>query len=323
MSEHLVLDNTMGAMLIGVIVAATLWGVSCVQMWFYYNYYPKDAWYIKLLVAAVFLSDTIHQILVTHTIYTYVISNFGNVVELGNLVWSILVEVLFNGITALMVQSFMTLRVWRLSNRSYILTGVVTLLVIGEFVAVLYYCAKAFQLQTYAQLVSVKNTSMSINVLAAAGDVLIAIVLCSMLQKSRTGFKRSDTMINKLIIFTMNTGLLTSLCAVASLVSILAAPNTFIYIGFFFCMGRLYSNTLMATLNARQSIRGAVDDTMTVSLQKLKQAGSLPVTSKRQPSNIAIKVDTVQEYSQDHQYEDREFLDMDETKINREGGKAV
>ena len=112
----------------------------------------------------------------------------------------------------------------------------------------------------------------------------------------------------------------------------------------------------MATLNARQSIRGAVDDTMTVSLQKLKQAGSLPVTSKvysrsihgflsgvflqRQPSNIAIKVDTVQEYSQDHQYEDREvrllfhpsvlhlpiksqFLDMDETKINREGGKAV
>ena len=108
----------------------------------------------------------------------------------------------------------------------------------------------------------------------------------------------------------------------------------------------------MATLNARQSIRSAADDIMTVSLQ----AGSLPVTSEvysrsihgflsgvflqRQPSNIAIKVDTVQEYSQDHQYEDPEvrllfhpsvlhlpiksqFLDMDETKINREGGKAV
>jgi len=130
-------------------------------------------------------------------------------------------------------------------------------------------------------------------------------------------------MINKLIIFTMNTGLLTSLCAVASLVSILAAPNTYIYIGFFFCMSRLYSNTLVATLNARKSIRAAVDDTMTVSLQKLKHASSLPVTSKRQPSNIAIKVDTVQEYSRDHHYSDPDFLDMDETKIDREDGKAV
>jgi len=31
---------------------------------------------------------------------------------------------------------------------------------------------------------------MTVNALAAAGDVLIAIVLCTMLQKSRTGFKR-------------------------------------------------------------------------------------------------------------------------------------
>jgi hypothetical protein len=31
---------------------------------------------------------------------------------------------------------------------------------------------------------------MTINALAAAGDVLIAATLCIMLQKSRTGFKR-------------------------------------------------------------------------------------------------------------------------------------
>ena len=31
---------------------------------------------------------------------------------------------------------------------------------------------------------------MAVNALAAGGDVLIAFVLCFMLQKSRTGFKR-------------------------------------------------------------------------------------------------------------------------------------
>ena len=60
---------SLGAILIGVIVAAALWGgthsynftvispkvwprfqVSCVQVWYYYNHYPKDAWYLKRLV---------------------------------------------------------------------------------------------------------------------------------------------------------------------------------------------------------------------------------------------------------------------------------
>jgi len=132
----------------------------------------------------------------------------------------------------------------------------------------------------------VQEVSISINVLAAAGDVLIAVVLCSMLQKSRTGFQESDTMINKLIIFTMNTGLLTSLCAVASFISILAAPNTFIYIAFFFNIGRFYSNTLMATLNARRGVRSTgSDDAMTVSLQRFKQGSSM-VNSKVNPTRM-------------------------------------
>jgi hypothetical protein len=61
---------------------------------------------------------------------------------------------------------------------------------------------------------------MVVNILAAAGDVLIAAMLCTMLHVQRTGFKKSDTMINKLMIFVVNTGLLTSVCAVMSLVSV-------------------------------------------------------------------------------------------------------
>jgi hypothetical protein len=35
-----------------------------------------------------------------------------------------------------------------------------------------------------------QNLSIAVNAVAAAGDVLIAIVLCTILQKARTGFKR-------------------------------------------------------------------------------------------------------------------------------------
>lgn len=50
---------------------------------------------------------------------------------------------------------------------------------------------------------------MVVNVLAAAGDVLIAATLCIILHRSKTGFRVSDTMINRLMAFCVNTGLLT------------------------------------------------------------------------------------------------------------------
>jgi len=318
----------MGATFIGVVVAASLWGVSCLQVWYYYTMYPTDAWYIKLLVPAVLAFDTVHQILITHSIYTYLVTNFGNVVELGNIVWSLLGEVLCNGFTALLVQCFLTMRVWRLSDKNYILTGLVLSLVLAEFICVIIYVVKGFQMTTFAELAQLKNLSMTVNALAAAGDVLIAISLCSMLQKSRTGFKTSDTMITKLMIFTINTGLLTSICAVASLISISAAGTTFIYITFYFCLGRLYSNSLMAILNARQSIRSMVsDEIVSISLSGMQKSDGTAAVSKGQTNSIAIKVDTTQEFTRDGDSADPELsrtdrkIDLEHANINVTAGQ--
>lgn len=114
-STHSV-DNTMGASLIGVICAAMLYGVSCVQTWYYFNRYSKDVWYIKALVGGVWFFDSVHQMLISHTVYYYVISNYNNPAILTNMVWSILLEVLFNGFIGFLVQMFLTLRVWRCTD---------------------------------------------------------------------------------------------------------------------------------------------------------------------------------------------------------------
>ena len=49
-----------------------------------------------------------------------------------------------------------------------------------------------------------KSLALTFNALTAVTDVAIALVLCYLLQQSRTGFRRSDTLITKLIIFTVN-----------------------------------------------------------------------------------------------------------------------
>ncbi|KAJ3887689.1 hypothetical protein GG344DRAFT_68597 [Lentinula edodes] len=53
------------------------------------------------------------------------------------------------------------------------------------------------------------------------------------------------------------------LCSISSLIAILAAPDTLIYVVFFFSIGRLHAITLLTTLNAREKIRQSDDDTGT------------------------------------------------------------
>ncbi|KAF4608121.1 hypothetical protein EYR40_000465 [Pleurotus pulmonarius] len=332
------IDNTMGAALIGCILAAALYGVSTVQTFFYFTHYSRDPWYTQQIVLAVWVFDTLHQALITHTVYHYVISNYFNPIALGNMIWSILLEVLVNGFIGLIVQSYLMHRIWRLSGKKlwplFLIVGthlpssqpLLTIasylqgpFILGEFVCSLVFTILSLQMTTFAELTSLKGLSMTVNVLAAAGDLLISICLVLMLHKRRTGFKKSNTIISRLIIFTINTGLLTTMCAIASLISILVWDATLIYVTFFFCIGRFYANTLLATLNARSIIRnvGEEVDTNSVPLSGrhasstlnkarliyslLKVAAFLtnPFQIGPKPTNISIQIDTAHEYMRD------------------------
>lgn len=307
-SPRIHIDDTFGAAFVGVIVAAVLHGVSCAQAWYYFTH-QNDKWLVKTLVSFVMLFDTIHQVLISHTVYTYLVSNYNNQEQLKYLVWSVLVEVLFNGFTAFLVQSFLARRVWQLSGRNIWLTGLVAFLVLSEFGCVLAFAALSLRFTTYEQLGTLKELSITVNALGAAGDVVIAFALCVLLHRSRTGFQRSDSMINKLIIFAVNTGVLTSLCAIASLISIAVAPDTFLYIAFFFCLGRLYSNSLLATLNARKMIRAAsggiqsTSDHNNISFREIPATKSLKSIARlnKRPTqtNISIMIDTTKEFATD------------------------
>ncbi|KAF8815682.1 hypothetical protein BYT27DRAFT_7155573 [Phlegmacium glaucopus] len=164
------------------------------------------------------------------------------------------------------------MRIWRLSGRNIYLTGSSVILVAASFGTYILYIAKAAQLKDLPSLATIKSESIAVNVLSAATDLLIAAILCTLLNLSRTGFQKSDTIINKLILFSVNTGLITSICALASMVSILVAGNTFIYIASFLCLG-LYTNSLLSTLNVRKMIRGGSDgasvNAMSLSLRGL------------------------------------------------------
>lgn len=57
-----------------------------------------------------------------------------------------------------------------------------------------------------------------INALDATTSVLIASFSIYYLLRERTGFKRSETIVNRLIIYAINTGLVTSICSILTLI---------------------------------------------------------------------------------------------------------
>ncbi|KAJ7323860.1 hypothetical protein DFH08DRAFT_887048 [Mycena albidolilacea] len=254
------LDNTMGSMLLGVIVSAVLYGISLLQCLFYFTRYVRDAKILKILVASTLFLDTLHLSFVIHTMYHYLISNYYTHDALQRMIWSVSLEALPTGITAGLVQSFYAYRIWRMSHHNIFLTGFILVLVLATSACGTAWVVLALQAGTYERLLRISPLTISINALSTAADVTITSTLCFMLYRTRPTSRETETMVNRLILFTINTGLLTSLCAVASLISLIASPKTLIYASFYFCIGRLYSNALLASLNARAVIRGRIND---------------------------------------------------------------
>jgi hypothetical protein len=68
--------------------------------------------------------------------------------------------------------------------------------------------------------------------------------------RSKTGFRRTDTIINRLIRGAIQTGLFASMFALGDLFSFVFAPRTTFYAMFAYPIGRIYTNV-------RRDIRAA------------------------------------------------------------------
>lgn len=299
MAEHI--QENMGSMLAGVIVSAVLLGVSLVQTFYYYMSYPTDPWPLKSLVAATAVLDTVHLVFISHTMWHYLISNFNNPHGLELITWSIVMEALCTGVTGCLVQCFYLTRLWLLSKGNMLLTGFILAIVLATAAMGTAWVILAMQLKTFDDLLTISPITISINALSTASDVLIAGSLCLMLHRARTGFKKSDTMINRLMLFVVNTGVLTSCIAIAALVALIASPLTLIYACFYFCIGRLYTNSFLATLNGRDLVKRKNNDTshMLNSIPPtLLNTHSSTNSKKLFPQNISIRIDQTQESDQ-------------------------
>ncbi|KAG1732397.1 uncharacterized protein EDB91DRAFT_1349061 [Suillus paluster] len=300
-------DNTLGALLIGFAVSATAFGMLTIQVFIYYRRFPQDKAAYKVLAASIWFLSLIDQAFIGYAVYYYTITNYLNPLPLavGRPQWTLILQMTLGAVVGAVVKACFTIRVWRFSYRNWWLTGFLFLLVfsqLGKGIVLvslpnvrlmkcvsmsgtaITFTVKCFQVPSFSYMTRVRlvgSFSLGIGVLT---DMSIAAALCFYLQRMRSSYSGADSLINKLSIYAVNTGILTSTVSLSTLILFNAMPMNFVFICMYFVLSKLYAISFLATLNTRKIIRGRGTDreggksaTFSIVTESMRQSVRIPM----------------------------------------------
>ncbi|KAM5544655.1 hypothetical protein V8D89_001553 [Ganoderma adspersum] len=249
------LDNTFGAVFLGTVLGAILYGLTSHQTFRYYRLYPTDPLVLKLTVLALWVMDSFHTVLCIHVCYYYLVSHYFKPERLLSGVWSIRLTVITTGGVIAITHVFFARRIFLIGNRNIYLMIVIGFLLIAETCFCLAATVETFLAVTFEKYVSEFKWIVPCSLgTAVIIDAVTSSTLTYYLHKCRTGFKRTDSLIDVLMVYTINTGLLTGLLNLAAMLAATFSPNTLIYYGIDIVSSKMYANSLLAVLNARRSL---------------------------------------------------------------------
>jgi len=258
MASAIDIPKTFGALLIGGLFSALLSGFVIVQVIVYFKLYPSDLTRLKVLVLAVWFLDTCHSICIWLSLWSYFIDHFGNAPQINVIHWSLALSVLFPALLTLLVHMFFAHRIFMLSKRNYFLTAPIVILAILRLASACTTTSFMLHLHTFSRFKQdvrfIFTTGLA---LSTTIDVIITASLFVLLQTSRTGAATLDAVIDALIRYTFETSSLTCAGTIASMLCWCIIPNNLIFFGLHFGIGKLYANSLLVTLNTRETVRRA------------------------------------------------------------------
>ncbi|EIM81863.1 uncharacterized protein STEHIDRAFT_161217 [Stereum hirsutum FP-91666 SS1] len=102
----LALGSTFGVFYVFLVLASILYGVSCVQAFLYFTSArsSRDHGAVKFLVIWMLFLDTFHEACLIHSVYWYLVDNWGVPEGLGFAVWSLQVSVYINSVATFTTQ---------------------------------------------------------------------------------------------------------------------------------------------------------------------------------------------------------------------------
>lgn len=247
-------------LLLGILWNWCLYGILLVQCYVYSYNFPTDKRFLKLLVLGVFLMETLQTALSCADLYYWFASGFGDMNRLASPYASPFDVPIIGSVVALAIQFFFVYRIWLLGNKGYWywwLSGVICVISTVDTTA-----AFAGGIYTHIRGSFVSGRWLKILVMTwlignAVSDTLIACALLYLLAKQlkrRDGHFSGHALIS-IVRLTVESNILTTTVSIVAAVMVVWHTDKNWYICPTDIIGKLYSNTLLVSLNNRISIR--------------------------------------------------------------------
>lgn len=273
------------------------------QTFLYFTTYKKDKTWMKLFVATLFICDTLNSAFDVAFVYIPLVEKYGDVEALSYATWVFNTDPAMTAIIALMVQMFFA---WRVK----VLTNSWPAVFFIAFCSICQWCGgvgTAIACGIIPEFIHFQKFQVIVIIwlaFSAVADTAITMALVWHLRKHKTGFTATDDIVNKIIRMTVQTGMITALCATIDLILFLASPSG-LHLTFNLPLSKLYTNSLMSSLNSRSGWKygsGAGNGLTGDSSHGRRDSRALGVGSNLRPiQQVYIDVESHELKDRDHQ----------------------
>ncbi|KAJ7047737.1 hypothetical protein C8F04DRAFT_19897 [Mycena alexandri] len=227
------LDLTLGPIIIGAFFSVFFFGLICMQTINYLQKFPNDIFLIKCTVISLWVLELAYTACICQGAYKMSVTDFGQVFTLLYTPWGLNLGVVIGSLIDHGVQSFFVARIYKVTGALYI--------------SIFLWLCVAF-----LQAVSLTLAAEAIHAIL---DIINACVLCFYLRvQSRSAFKSTTVLIDRLVVYTLQTGLTTSVVALGAAIAFRVAPEDYIWTAFFMSMPGSFMSALLANINNRKSL---------------------------------------------------------------------
>ncbi|KAF9016519.1 hypothetical protein BDZ89DRAFT_1118101 [Hymenopellis radicata] len=157
--------------------------------------------------------------------------------------WQLIASLIATYIITFIVQTFYGIRVYKVTRRNKLIFGIICIISLVQIAAGTAFVAE--EVTADQPTVIVKNTTTLMLEVAST----VVCMHCA-----------TDRLLHRLVIYAINMGLIGCLVALVQLIIFAAHRDQMLFLGANLVVSKCYSNSLLATLNARHSIRKAHDE---------------------------------------------------------------
>ncbi|KAJ8688726.1 hypothetical protein PTI98_013485 [Pleurotus ostreatus] len=246
----------MGPLVVGYMFGTLLFGMLIVQMFMYHMNFPKDLIGIRLVVWFSFTMSFAFTILTTAAAWNTFARAWGDprAFQIIDNTWKGIPPL--NGLLGMTSQIFFSWRIYQLTRNLWF-SGLICCFALLQCIMIFYFDIQIITHgMTYSNLHDLAPINVSVNLWlgsSIACDLMITFTMIFILSRARgqSAFKPTLETLSRIINFTMETGLVTTIWAIIQLVLWVETPTRGFVFFFFLNRGRLYSNWLISTLNSR------------------------------------------------------------------------